>query len=129
MEEFGSVDVSVSDISTTVEADYQDTFFTGVGVGWALGDRIDLLAGFGYLSPPISDSNRSLSLPFDRIWVVGVGAKIRPRDWLELYGAFNYYDTGDSRVDTEPSPRSGRVVGEFEDHYAIALDLGVSFFF
>jgi long-chain fatty acid transport protein len=129
MEEFGSVDVSVSDISTTVKADYQDTFMAGIGLGWALSDRLDLLAGFGYLSPPISDSNRSLSLPFDRIWVVGIGAKVRPRDWFELYGAFNYYDTGDSRVDTEPSPRSGRVVGEFEDHYAIALDLGVSFFF
>jgi len=129
MEQFGSVDVSVAELSTTIDGAYRDTFVTGVSVGWEVDDRLELLAGFSYVSPPIADSKRSLSLPIDRIYIVGAGAKYQLLDWIELYGALNYYDTGDSRVDTEPTPRSGRVVGEFSPHFAIAADLGVTFQF
>lgn len=129
MEEFGSVDVSVSNTSTTIDADYQDTYVIGGSIGWQITDQTQLLFGAGYLSPPISDSNRSLSLPFGRIWSVGAGARHRFLDWLELYGTLNYYDSGDAPIDTEPSTRSGRVKGEFSPNYAIGVDIGLAFRF
>ena len=129
MEQFGSVNVSVSNLSTTTTSDYRDTFATSISVGWELTEEVELLVGGGYLSSPIADSKRSLSFPLDRIYVVGVGAKYRPRDWFEFFGAFNYYDTGDSRVDTEPTNRSGRVIGESSPHYALGLDIGMTFRF
>ena len=129
MEQFGSVNVSVSNLSTTTKSDYRDMFATSVSLGWELTEEVELLVGAGYLSSPIADSKRSLSFPLDRIYVVGVGAKYRPRDWFEFFGAFNYYDTGDSRVDTEPTNRSGRIIGESSPHFAVALDLGMTFRF
>ena len=129
MEQFGSVEVSVSDFSTTTKSNYRDTFATSISFGWELTEEVELLLGFGYLSSPIADSKRSLSFPIDRVYVVGAGAKYRPRDWFEFFGAFNYYDTGDSRVDTEPTNRSGRIVGESSPHFALALDLGMTFRF
>jgi hypothetical protein len=79
----------------------------------------------------VAGSKRSLSLPIDRGHVAGVGAKYRLRDWIEVFGAFNYYDTGDSSVDKNPTSRSGRVVGKchppLSAHYALGLDLGQTF--
>jgi long-chain fatty acid transport protein len=129
MEQFGSVNVSVADFSITTKSDYRDTFATSISFGWQLTEEVELLVGGGYLSSPIADSKRSLSLPIDRIYVVGVGTKYRPRDWFEFFAAFNYYDTGDSRVDTEPTNRSGRIIGESSPHFALALDLGMTFRF
>ena len=129
MEQFGSVEITIDNTTTNVQADYRDTYATSISFGWALNPDVDLLVGFGYLSSPIPDSKRSLSLPIDRIYIVGVGAKYRPRDWFELFAGLNYYDTGDSRVDTEPTPRSGRIVGESSPHYAVAIDLGLTFRF
>lgn len=129
MEQFGNVDISISELSISTQSDYRDTYATTFSVGYAVTPEIDLLAGFSYVSAAIADSDRSLSLPIDRIYVMGVGAKYRPRDWFELFLAVNYYDTGDSRVDTQPNDRSGRVVGEFDDHYFLAVDLGISYRF
>jgi len=129
MEQFGNVEVSVSDISVSTESNYRDTYLAGVSLGWELTEEIDLLAGFSYLSSPISDGNRSLSLPIDRIYMVGAGIKYRPRDWFELFTAFNYYDTGESRVDTEPSSRAGRLAGESSPHFAVGVDIGLTFRF
>jgi long-chain fatty acid transport protein len=129
MEQFGSVEVSIADFSTHQQANYRDTYATTISLGWEIHKQVELLAGFAYLTPPIKDSDRSLSLPIDRIYVVGGGVKYRPRDWFELFVAFNYYDTGDSRVDTEPTDRSGRIVGEFSPHVAFALDIGLTYRF
>jgi long-chain fatty acid transport protein len=129
MEQFGNVDITVSDLSTHVSGNYRDTYATAISFGWAIHPDVDLLAGFAYLSPAIADSKRTLSLPIDRIYVIGVGTKYRPRDWFELFAGFNYYDTGDSRVDTEPSPRTGRIAGESSPHFAVAIDLGLTFRF
>lgn len=129
MEQFGSVEITIDDLSTHVQSDYRDTFATTISLGWALSPNVDVLAGFAYVSSAIADSKRSLSLPIDRLYVVGVGAKYRPRDWFELYTGFNYYDTGDSSVDTEPTGRSGRIVGKSSPHFAVAIDLGMTFRF
>jgi long-chain fatty acid transport protein len=129
MEQFGSVEVSVSDFSTTTESDYRDTYGTAVSIGWQLTEEVQLLTGFGYLTSAIADSKRSLSLPIDRIYVIGVGTKYRPLDWFEFNCAFNYYDTGDSHVDTEPTNRSGRIVGKSSPHYALGFNLGMTFRF
>ncbi len=42
---------------------------------------------------------------------------------------FNEYDTGDSHVDTEPTNRSGRIVGKSSPHYALGFNLGMTFRF
>jgi long-chain fatty acid transport protein len=129
MEQFGSVDISISEFSISTQSDYRDTYATTFSVGYAITPEIDLLAGFSYVSAAIADADRSLSLPIDRVYVMGVGAKYRPRDWFELFLAVNYYDTGDSRVDTQPTDRSGRIVGEFDDHFFVGVDMGVTYRF
>ncbi|MGH0037582.1 MAG: OmpP1/FadL family transporter [Myxococcota bacterium] len=129
MKDFGNVDVSVGNSSTSVDGEYQDMWTIGASAGWRFTDDLEALVGFHYISPAISDSNRTLSLPFDRIYVVGAGLRYAWTKWMEISTSVNYYDTGDSRVDTEPNARAGRVVGEFDPSYAVAIDLGVQFRF
>ena len=40
-----------------------------------------------------------------------------------LQANLNYYDTGEEEIDREPTPLWGRVVGEYDDHYAIMLEI------
>lgn len=129
MDQFGSVHVSVDETSATTTSNYVDTYATGISFGWDLTETLEILIGYGYVSPAISNDNRSLSLAIDRIHAVGVGTKYRPRDWFEIFTGFNYYDTGESRVDSQPTTRSGRVKGKSDPHYAIAIDIAMTFRF
>ncbi len=59
----------------------------------------------------MSDEDRSLSLPLDRI--IGVGYGIAKQVSQERSWRFNvnYYDLGDAPIDSQPTPLSGRIVG------------------
>lgn len=127
MEQFGNVDITVSNTKTSVKSKWKDTYLAGISIGWQFTDRLQGLVGFSYLTEPISDSHRSLSLPIDRIYMYGVGARYRLRDWLEFNGAINYFDLGDSRVDISSGVPAGRVAGKFSTNYAIGINFGFRF--
>ncbi len=127
MEQFGNVDVTVSDSSVSVDGQWQDTYLVGISLGWKLTDELQALVGFSYLSPPISDSKRNFALPVGRIYVVGAGLRYKYRDWVEFHGAINYFDMGNAKIDDEPSAWSGRVAGKFSTNYAIGFNTGVIF--
>jgi long-chain fatty acid transport protein len=129
MGQFSSVDVSISDFSTSVDGKWKDTYLIGVSIGWDFTDRLQGLVGFSHLTEPVSDSNRNFSLPVDRIYIVGAGARYLYEDWIELSGAVNYFDLGDARVDSQPGNPSSRVAGKFSPNYAIGFNVGIRLLF
>jgi len=71
------------------------------------------------------DEDRTLGFSFDRIIGFGVGIERQLNEKRRLHVNLIYYDLGNALVDTQPTPLSGRVVGEYNDHFAILLDIGL----
>jgi len=123
--EFGSVDLSVGDHSASVDADFNDIFMGSIAMDYVLDRTWTLSAGFMYLSEAVSDDKRSLSLPMDAAWGLGIGAARPLGDTLGLRTNLTYYGPGSAPVDTQPNALSGRVAGEFVDNFAIAIDVSL----
>ena len=82
---FGRVDIEVGPISTTVDADYKDIWVGSFGGQYRLSDRTTFVAGLTYVSSGVSDSNRTLGLPWDELWIFGIGVERRITPSLRLH--------------------------------------------
>lgn len=121
--EFGFSEVTVGDTSVVVSSSFDDIWAGSVGVKRELNEKWAVSAGAMYASSGADAQSRTLSLLLDRIWGVGIGADYALSERKDLGFSLTYYDLGDSYVDTQPTPLSGRVVGEFDHRYAILLAL------
>lgn len=121
--EFGFSEVTVGDTSVAVSSSFEDIWAGSVGVGRKLNEKWAVSAGAMYASSGADAQSRTLSLLIDRIWGVGIGADYALSERKDLGFSLTYFDLGDSYIDTQPTPLSGRVVGAFDHRYAIALML------
>ncbi len=122
--EFGTGDISVEGgLIIEPEGIYQDMRGVTMGFGFPLDQDTTWKFGAMYMSSGVENSDRTLSLPLDRIWAVGTGVSQKLKD-STLDINFNLYNLGDSPVDTgTSSPLRGRVVGKSDTPYALALDV------
>ena len=123
--EFGVEQASVGDNSTTFSSKYKDMWGGSIGGKYRFSQDWTAAVGAVYLSEGVSDEDRSLGLSFDRIIGFGVGIERQLNKKRRLHVNLNYYDLGSAPVDTRPTPLSGRVVGEYNKHFAITLDIGL----
>jgi long-chain fatty acid transport protein len=125
MEEFGSLDLAIGENSTNIDAGYQDMYGGSIVAEYELCPEWTVAAGFAYLSAPVDDDNRSLSLPMDRIWMVGAGFSHPLNEKRRIHVNLNYYDTGSAPIDVgDPASPTGRVKGEFSGKFAVGLEFG-----
>ena len=75
---FGKVNISVGSMSTTVDADYKDLWVGALGFEYKGFDEYVVAGGVAYVSSPVSDSDRTLGLPWDELWVLGVSQAASP---------------------------------------------------
>ena len=122
-DQFGVEQVSVGNNTKSVSSHYKDIWGGSVGAKYRLSDKWATAAGAMYLSEGVDDEHRTLGLPFDRIFGFGGGIERSFGAKSKLHVNLNFYDTGKKKIDTEPTPLSGRIVGEFDDHYSIMLDI------
>ena len=54
-----------------------------------------------------------------------MGLEQQPSTKRRLHLNLNFYSIGDTQVDSQPTPLSGRVVGEFDTRWAVLVDIGV----
>jgi long-chain fatty acid transport protein len=59
--------------NTSVDANFQDTWHTALGVRYRLDPRWSVSTGFAYLSSPVRNSDRSIVLPLDRQYRYALG--------------------------------------------------------
>jgi long-chain fatty acid transport protein len=121
--EFGLEQVSVGDNSTTITSDYEDMWGVSIGAKYRASDRWSTGFGAFYISEGVDDENRTLGLPLDRMIGVGVGVERQFNKKRSLILNLNVVDTGDRPID-QSHPLGGRIVGEYDDHYFISLDIG-----
>ena len=122
---FGLQTVSVGNTTIDVQTKYKDMWGITLGAKYRLSKNRAVSFGAVYLSSGVEDEDRTLGLPFNRIWGFGVGTENQLSKKYRLHLNLNFYDLGKAPIDTQPTPLSGRVVGEFDPHWALLVDIGL----
>ena len=96
-----------------------------VGLEYRGFDTYVVGGGITYISPPVSDSNRTLALPWDEMWIFGVGVQRQLTPSLRLYANLLLALGGDGKIDQQSTPFSGRVVGDYRRRRTLLFDLSL----
>jgi long-chain fatty acid transport protein len=127
--EFGTAGVALNgrDLSIDASGIYDDVWFASLGVGRQLDPLWKFEAGVFYVSQPVSDADRTLSMRLDSIVGLGAGAHRALDNGGGLDFSLTLVDYGEAPVDTGPSLLRGRVVGGNSNPYALLLGLAWHF--
>lgn len=120
---FGRVDVTVSSTSITAVQRYKDIYIGSFGVDCVLREDLSAGAGFSYVSPAVNTRNRTLALPFDEIFLFGIGGRYRARPNLEIHSNLLAAISGSGRIDQNSNSRAGRVRGKSDDNWSLIFQL------
>jgi len=122
MSEFGVTHIRVAQDSVSVRSQgFDDTWITSVGLKYRHSDDRTYSVGAMYVTEPIKDSRRQITLPLDR--VIGVGAGVEQPCWSHYCKiALNYFDLGDGDVSEDGGPLFGSIDGSFSHNWAVMLD-------
>jgi long-chain fatty acid transport protein len=114
---FGEVAVGVDSAtptSLTADLDYQDTWHAAVGAQYRISENWLLSTGFAYDSSAVDDANRTVTLPMDETYRLGLGAQWQVSQAISLGAAYELAWIGDMPVNQESTFR-GRLSGSYED--------------
>jgi long-chain fatty acid transport protein len=133
--QFGYTGVSVTStatsatVSTTTNADYDDTFHIAVGVHYRFHPQWRATAGFAYDSSPAGEADRTVALPLDRQFRYSAGLIYEPNNRFTIGLAYTFIDGGSAGVNQTRGPLAGTVQGDFSANYyhVVALYAGVRF--
>jgi long-chain fatty acid transport protein len=123
---FGLTQLSI-DGQELHEADmnFKDFWIVTAGLGFPISARLEGRVGLLYLERPVDDVDRTFSFALDEVYGAGAGIHYTRANGHSYDLNLSIFDTGDAPVDTGAasvlSPR-GRVVGENDDPYAVALE-------
>jgi len=91
--QFGLTQLTLGNVSVQTDIDRcQATWMSTAGSDWPIDERWTAQFGAIYVTPPVSDQNRSLLLQLDRIWGLGAGAKYRWGGDKTLTANLNFYN-------------------------------------
>jgi len=129
---FGEVGVSLDSAtsrSTTVDANFDDTWHVALGARYRVSPLWSLSAGVAYDSSPVSNSDRSIALALDEQYRYAVGVLYDWRKDITLGAAFEYMDAGDASVNQKGGPLRGDLKSDFKNDniYFLALSMNWKF--
>lgn len=112
------------------DMNFNDFWIYTAGLGFPISPRLEGRVGAVYVERPVDDEDRTFSFALDRVYGVGVGVNYtRPNnDSFDLN--LTVADIGEAPVDTGPASAlgsRGRVAGEDDSHYAVALEFTYHF--
>jgi long-chain fatty acid transport protein len=123
MSEFGITRVSVGQERITVrEDDFRDAWMGSVGIKYRYRADHAFSAGLMYFTSPISDGDRNIALPVDRVYGLGAGLE-RPCWGFQCKMSLNYFDLGDGDLSEDGGPLAGSIDGSFSKNWAVMLDI------
>jgi long-chain fatty acid transport protein len=127
--DFGTAGVALNGTDLAIDGSglYDDVWIVSLGLGRQLDARRKFEAGALYVTQPVSDSDRTLSMRLDRVVGLGAGLSYTLGNGDGLDFSATLIDYGDAPVDTGRSLIRGRVVGENSSPYALLL--GVAWHF
>jgi long-chain fatty acid transport protein len=115
--------------STSVDANFQDTWHTALGARYRLNPQWSVSAGFAYDSSPVRNSNRSIVLPVDRQYRYALGLQYEWRKNITFGAAYEYMDAGSASVNQTGGALKGDLKGRFKDDAFNILALNVNWKF
>jgi len=115
--------------STSVDANFQDTWHTALGARYRLNPLWSVSTGFAYDSSPVTNSDRSIVLPLDRQYRYALGVQYDWRKNITLGAAYEYMDAGSAPVNQTGGPLKGDLKGRMKDDVFHILALNVNWKF
>jgi long-chain fatty acid transport protein len=122
---FGRVDISVSSVSTSASQDYNDIWIGSVGTDYDISPELTVSSGFTYVSSAVDSEDRTLALPMDELYAFGIGGRYRVRPTLAVQLNLLGTISGNGRIDQQSNPLAGRLRGESDTPYSLALQIAL----
>jgi long-chain fatty acid transport protein len=92
--------VSNAAATLSIPLNFRDTWYIGAGTHYKLNDRWTLKTGFRYDSSALKDKDRTVFLPVDRVWTLGVGGVYDYSETMEIGFTFSWANLGSAPVNT-----------------------------
>ena len=136
--QFGQIGVSLDTTTaagsslartTSVDANFQDTWHTAIGARYRLNPLWSVSAGFAYDSSPVTNANRSIVLPLDRQYRYALGLQYEWRKNITFGAAYEYMDAGSAPVNQTGGSLKGDLKGRLKDDTFNILALNVNWKF
>jgi long-chain fatty acid transport protein len=121
MSEFGITHIRVEQDSVSVKSKFKDMWVTSVGLKYRYGEDRAVSAGGLYASSGVSDKNRDIGMPIDRIIGAGLGYAMPVKNYF-MHVNLNYFDLGDGDVDQQGGALTGDFSGSFNRNWSVMLD-------
>jgi long-chain fatty acid transport protein len=129
---FGQPTIGVTSENTTsltLDNNYQNTWHLAGGAEFRLNPDWPLTGGVSYDSSPMTDDNRTVTLPLGSTWRFGLGAMWQVSKQVNLGAAYQFLWNGDLGVDQNRGPLAGRVAGTYEGSYLMFVALNLNWKF
>jgi long-chain fatty acid transport protein len=113
---FGQTTLGISSVnqrSIAVDLKYVDTWHTAIGTQYRLGEKWLWSAGFAYDSSPVSEANRTPTLPLDRQLRYGTGIQYVLSEDITVGAANEMVDGGKAPYNVKRGPLAGRLQGGY----------------
>jgi long-chain fatty acid transport protein len=124
--EFGDIGVQVDTTavgaqSTTVDADFKDTWHLSLGAQYQATEQWLWNVGVAYDSSAVSDGNRSVIVPMNESWRIATGATYALNKDTDINVSWAMVWLGDMPVDQTKSVSGNQISGEFDNAWIQAL--------
>ena len=132
---FGQVGVQLdtgNPVSASLDANYRDTWHFSLGSQYQASPRLLWNLGVAYDSSPVSDEDRTLSMPMGETWRLGTGITYALDGQTDLNLSYALVWMGDMEIDQQkalPADEPKRVSGEFDDAWIQALSASATWRF
>ncbi|MDX1298650.1 MAG: outer membrane protein transport protein [Pseudomonas sp.] len=132
---FGQVGVQIDSgnpVSATADANFKDTWHLSVGTQYQASKRLLWNLGVGYDSSPVSDEDRTFTMPLGSTWRFGTGLTYALDPQTDLNLSYALVWMGDMQIDQQKQlPRNDpkRVSGEIEDAWVQAVSVNATWRF
>lgn len=132
---FGQVGVQIDSgnpVSATVDANFKDTWHLSLGTQYQASKRLLWNLGVAYDSSPVSDEDRTFTMPLGSTWRLGTGLTYALDPQTDLNLSYALVWMGDMKIDQQkqlPLNNPKRTSGEFEDAWIQALSINATWRF
>jgi long-chain fatty acid transport protein len=132
--QFGSVDVSLQEDlarpgAFTTNLNMKNTYHAALGAQYRIAKPWLISLGFAYDSSPMSEENRSPSLPLDRNWRGAAGIQYEWSKNLTLGFAYEYINLGSANINKQGGLFLGTLEGDYSPNMINVVNLNLIYKF